>query len=89
MKKYIFTLLDTVSNKMGNIFITDTVGEAERQFKDAQVYSEEGSVLRTHPDDFALVLLGEIDVLTQEIINVEKRLIAKGEKPVDVPNVSA
>ena len=81
MKKHIFTLLDTVSNKMGNIFITDTVGEAERQFKDAQKYSEDGSVLRTHPDDFALIKIGELAQSDHPVTGLKhyQRLTPDGE----------
>ena len=42
--KYIFTIYDTISEKAGNIFTTDTIGEAERQFNDALSNAQEGSL---------------------------------------------
>ena len=79
--KHIFTIYDTVSERAGNIFTTDTVGEAERQFHDALKTAQEGSLFRTHPQDFELKKLGEFDDKKVEIINTQSVIITKGQLP--------
>lgn len=61
MKTSIFTIYDDVSKKAGNLFFADTIGEAERQFKDALIHAPEGSLFHTHPQDYRLVKVGEFD----------------------------
>jgi len=75
----IFTIVDAVSEKAGNIFTTETIGEAERQFHDALKNSQPGSLFNTHPEDFSLILLGEFDEKTYEIVNTDAQKIAKGK----------
>lgn len=85
--KYIFTIYDQVSEKAGNIFTTDTIGEAERQFNDALENATEGSLFRTHPQDFSLHLLGEFDDDAMKITNTKSQEITKGKtsnKPTEV-----
>lgn len=77
---YIFTIYDRVSEKAGNIFTTATIGEAERQFHDALQRSQEGSLFRTHPEDFSLHLLGEFDADKLLITDVKSQEIASGKK---------
>lgn len=78
---YIFTIYDRVSEKAGNIFTTSTIGEAERQFRDALENAQEGSLFRTHPQDFSLHLLGEFDQDNLSIVNTKSQEITKGFKP--------
>lgn len=75
----IFTIFDRVSEKAGNIFTTSTIGEAERQFHDALTNSQEGSLFRTHPQDFSLILLGEFDPDKIEITETSKQTICVGK----------
>lgn len=79
----IFTIVDKISEKAGNIFTTDTVGEAERQFFDALKNSVEGSLFRTHPQDFSLLYLGDFDEKTYLISNTQSTVVAVGK-----PNLS-
>jgi len=79
--KYLFTIVDAVSEKAGNIFQTETIGEAERQFHDALKNAQAGSLFHTHPQDFSLWLIGEFDDKAMEITNTEKRKITVGTKP--------
>lgn len=76
---YLFTIFDTVSKKAGNIFACATIGEAERQFNDALTTAQEGSLFRTHPQDFVLYKLAEFDQDDVKIHSVKKVEIAKGE----------
>jgi len=76
---FIFTIFDRVSEKAGNIFCTETIGEAERQFHDALKNSQEGSLFRTHPQDFSLRLLGEFDDKKVEIVNTKSQEITSGK----------
>lgn len=85
---YIFTIFDRVSEKAGNIFTTATIGEAERQFHDALQNSQEGSLFRTHPQDFSLRLLGEFDEKTVEIVDTKSQIITSGN-PLTPAAVSA
>jgi hypothetical protein len=78
---YIFTIFDKVSEKAGNIFTTATIGEAERQFRDALENAADGSLFRTHPQDFSLELIGQFDPDKVEIISTEKTTVTKGYKP--------
>lgn len=75
----IFTIYDRVSEKAGNIFTTATIGEAERQFHDALTNSQDGSLFRTHPQDFSLILLGEFDPDKTEITETTKQTICAGK----------
>ena len=85
---YIFTIFDSVSEKSGNIFTTETIGEAERQFHDALKNAQEGSLFRTHPEDFSLILLGEFDEKLMEIVDTKKQKISSG-KPISETKVAA
>ncbi len=75
---YIFTILDQISEKAGNIFTTDTIGEAERQFTDALKNAADGSLFRSHPQDFSLILLGQFNDKSIEITDVSNQTIAQG-----------
>lgn len=77
--KFIFTIVDAVSEKAGNIFTCDTIAEAERQFTDALKNASEGSLFRTHPQDFSLLLLGEFDDKKFEIVNPKSLKITEGK----------
>lgn len=79
--KFLFTIVDTVSEKAGNIFQTETIGEAERQFLDALKNAQEGSLFRTHPQDFVLMLLGSWDDKLYKIVDTDAKTIAKGLIP--------
>ena len=83
MKNLIFTLLDKKTQRCDKLFTAATIAEAERQFQDAITLSPEHSLLRTHPQDFDLYLLGEIDITTPEIVSTEYKLIINGQKVVD------
>jgi hypothetical protein len=85
---FIFTIYDNVSEKAGNIFTTSTIGEAERQFHDALQNAQDGSLFKTHPQDFTLILLGEFDENQVEITNTKKQEITKGRK-ADLTDESA
>ena len=85
---YIFTIFDSVSEKSGNIFTTETIGEAERQFHDALKNAQEGSLFRTHPEDFSLILLGQFDEKLMEIVDTKKKKISSG-KPISETKVAA
>jgi len=75
----IFTIFDRVSEKAGNIFCCATVGEAERQFYDALQNSQEGSLFRTHPQDFSLHFLGDFDEKSISILNNKTSEICSGK----------
>lgn len=77
---YIFTIYDRVSERPGNIFATETIGEAERQFHDALKNAQEGSLFRTHPQDFSLHLLGVFDPKLLEITETKTQKIANGKE---------
>lgn len=79
---YIFTIVDKVSEKAGNIFTTETIGEAERQFHDAIANAVDGSLFKTHPQDFSLELLGEFDPKIVEITDTETKTITYGKNPL-------
>ena len=87
---YVFTIRDNVAEKAGNIFMLDTIGEAERQFHDALKNSQEGSLFRTHPQDFTLWMLGEFDPKTLEI-KPNGQMICAGRSVADylAPQVAA
>lgn len=78
--KYIFTIFDSVSEKCGNIFTTDTVGEAERQFNDALKNAQEGSLFRSHPQDFSLHLIGQFDDEAMKIVHTDTQKITSGKQ---------
>lgn len=78
---YIFTIRDQIAEKAGNIFMLDTLGEAERQFHDALANAQEGSLFRTHPQDFTLWLLGEFDPKTLEIKPAAQQICSGKMKP--------
>jgi len=86
---YIFTIYDKISEKAGNIFTTSTIGEAERQFHDALENAQEGSLFRTHPQDFTLNMLGEFDETKMKIVDTKSQVITKGKKPDPTPKDSA
>lgn len=86
--KYIFTIYDTISEKAGNIFTTDTIGEAERQFNDALSNAQEGSLFRTHPQDFSLHKLGEFNSAKLKITDTKSLEITTGLKSADLSNVT-
>lgn len=87
---YLFTIFDTKSLAAGPIFTTKTVAEGERQFNDAMTYqAPEGSLWRTHPEDFQLVLIGEFDDRDPLITNTTKTIIATGKKPEISTEVTA
>ena len=75
----IFTIFDRVSEKAGNIFCCATVGEAERQFHDALQNSQDGSLFRTHPQDFSLHYLGEFDEKSITITDTKSTQICAGK----------
>lgn len=76
----IFTIRDRVSQKAGNIFTCANIGEAERQFKDALANSVEGSLFRSHPQDFDLYYLGDFDADTVQISNPQSTIVSEGSK---------
>ena len=86
---YIFTIYDRVSEKAGNIFTTSTIGEAERQFRDALENAQEGSLFRTHPQDFSLHLLGEFDETEMKIVDTKAQQITKGKSADTQPKEAA
>jgi hypothetical protein len=86
---YIFTIYDQISEKAGNIFTTSTIGEAERQFIDALRNAQEGSLFRTHPQDFELVLLGSFDEDKVSITDTKKQIITTGKKAIPSEGVAA
>lgn len=77
--KFIFTIVDRVSEKAGNIFTADTISEAERQFNDALKHATDGSLFKSHPEDFSLRLLGEFDDKSIEILNTKSVKITDGK----------
>ena len=77
--KYIFTIVDRVSEKAGNIFTADTIAEAERQFNDALKHATDGSLFKSHPEDFSLRLLGEFDEKKIEIVDTKSVKITDGK----------
>lgn len=79
MPKYIFTIHDQISEKAGNIFTTETIGEAERQFHDALNNAQDGSLFYSHPQDFTLELIGEFDEKVMQITSTETKTITKGK----------
>lgn len=78
---YIFTIYDNVAEKAGNLFITNTLAEGERQFHDALNTAQQGSLFNTHPENFSLIFLGEFDNVEKKIENTCSQEIAKGKKP--------
>lgn len=86
---YIFTIFDKTSEKAGNIFTTSTIGEAERQFHDALQNAQEGSLFRTHPEDFSLHLLGEFSETEMKIVDTKTQEITTGKKSKTLAEVSA
>lgn len=85
MSKFIFTIYDRISEKAGNIFTTETIGEAERQFHDALKNAQPGSLFRTHPQDFSLHKLGEFDEKKLRIVSPQTTKIADGKPENSVP----
>lgn len=81
---FIFTIYDRVSEKAGNIFTCATLGEAERQFHDALKNAQEGSLFRSHPEDFSLHKLGSFDEKLLEIVDVESVKVAVGKPSPEV-----
>lgn len=80
---HIFTIYDHISEKSGNIFTTATIGEAERQFHDALANAQDGSLFKSHPQDFSLIHLGNYDDCALSITaNNEPQTITKGKKPL-------
>ena len=77
--KFIFTIIDRVSEKAGNIFTADTIAEAERQFNDALKHATDGSLFKSHPEDFSLRLLGEFDDKKIEIVDTKSVKITDGK----------
>lgn len=77
---YIFTLYDTTAKKAGPLFVTSTIGEAERQFKDAISRSDKASLISSHPECFQLTLLGEFDDNIPQITSTDSRAIVTGTK---------
>lgn len=77
--KFIFTIVDRVSEKAGNIFTADTIAEAERQFNDALKHATDGSLFKSHPEDFSLRLLGEFDDKKIEIVDTKSVKITDGK----------
>lgn len=77
--KKIFTIVDKVSEKAGNIFSVDTVAEAERQFHDALKNAPKGSLFESHPQDFSLIYLGDFDDKKYIIENNQSTVIAAGK----------
>lgn len=75
----LFTIYDRISEKSGNIFACSTLGEAERQFHDALKNSDEGSLFRTHPQDFSLHAIGDFDEKSIKIINSDTFEVCKGK----------
>jgi hypothetical protein len=76
---HIFTIFDAVSEKSGNIFVTETIGEAERQFYDALKNAQEGSLFHSHPEDFSLIKLGEFDPQSVKIVATDTSRVAEGK----------
>lgn len=81
--KKIFTIVDKISEKAGNVFTVDTLAEAERQFFDALKNAAKGSLFESHPQDFSLVLMGDFDDKTYSISNTQTTVVAVGK-----PNLS-
>ena len=86
---FIFTIYDKISEKAGNIFTTSTIGEAERQFHDALDNAQDGSLFKTHPQDFSLHILGEFNEAEMKITDTKSQEITKGKKPDTQPKESA
>lgn len=81
---YLFTIYDSTAEKAGNVFMTNTIGEAERSFHDMLKNAQMGSLFSTHPQDFSLRLLGEFDETLVEIRNLTSQEITKG-RPPEIP----
>lgn len=82
--KYLFTIVDAISEKAGNIFTCDTIAEAERQFYDALKNAQDGSLFKTHPTDFSLMLVGQFNDKSFQIVDAgHSTAIATGKKLVD------
>jgi hypothetical protein len=75
----IFTIVDRVSGKAGNLFCADNIEEGKRLFYDTLAHAQEGTLFSTHPDDFNLYSLATFDAKEVEIVNPESVLVAKGE----------
>lgn len=77
----VFTLYDKKSQKSDKLFLANTIGEAERQFQDAITMAPEGNLLKTHPQDFDLFLVGEfIDSAPALEGSIKGQLIVNGAK---------
>jgi len=71
MRKLVFAVFDCVSQEMtGPLFVMANDASARRVFQDG--LTSEGSMLASHPEDFSLCQLGELDTVTGELIPVPK-----------------
>ncbi len=76
---HIFTIYDTIAERAGNLFMTNTMAEAERQFKDAIIHAQDGSLFKTHPESFELYKIGKFDPSIPTIQDPDTQLIMKGK----------
>lgn len=76
---FIFTIYDTVAERAGNLFMTFTMSEAERQFKDAILSAQQGSLFNSHPESFQLWLVGEFDEHKPLVFDTRTTMVMEGK----------
>lgn len=76
----VFTIYDTVAQRSGPLFSADTIGEAERQFTATIERAQDGSLFKTHPQDYQLWYLGEYDIRTPSLQSHKAVLVTDGSK---------
>lgn len=84
----IFTIWDITAERAGPLFTMESFSEAERYFHDGLKNAQDGSLWKSHPQDFLLYCLGEYDGKTMIISDIQKTQVAAG-KPLTSPVVSA
>lgn len=74
----IFTIIDSISGKAGNLFTAQSLAEAERQFHDALNFSDDKSLFKTHPEDFYLRFICDYDDLAGTVSNNNPTEVTRG-----------
>ncbi|UOF78948.1 DNA binding protein vP5 [Microviridae sp.] len=84
----IFTIYDLTAQRAGPLFTMESMTEAERYFHDGLKNAQEGSLWKSHPQDFVLYYLGEYDPKKLSISDICSTQVTVG-KPLPSTAVSA
>lgn len=78
MSEKVFCIYDVVAKRAGPLFTVDTVGEAERQFLTTIQRAQEGSLFKSHPQDYELWMIGEYDIHSPSLMPSSPMRITSG-----------